>query len=51
MAIQNDIDPDMVRAVGRWKSCETFEFHYIHSRPKLSFVDQMLRPNSLDFGK
>ena len=41
-AIQQGIHPDMVMRVGRWKSRDTFENHYVHSFPILSFTDKLL---------
>ena len=41
MAIQNKIDPDVVRKVGRWKSRKTFENHYVLVKPILSFTDRV----------
>ncbi len=51
MGVQNGLNPDAVRAVGRWKNRETFEHHYVHTKPDQAFVDTMFRNNSLDGGK
>ena len=42
-AVDAGINPDTIRKIGRWKSSETFETHYIHSRPPLSFTDNILQ--------
>ena len=38
-AIDEGIHPDMVRKIGRWKNQETFEFHYVHSKPPSYVTD------------
>lgn len=38
-AIEGNIVADTVRKVGRWKSRETFEEHYVHSKPPQDFTD------------
>ena len=40
-AIEQGLDADVVRRVGRWKSKETFEFHYVHSRTPADFTDKI----------
>ena len=42
-AIQAGVNPDVVRKVGRWKSRETFEQHYVHSRPPKDMTDVILK--------
>ncbi len=44
-AVDAGQNPDTVRAVGRWKDHECFEFHYIHSRPRLGFTDAIVAPH------
>ena len=41
-AIEAGIQPDTVRSVGRWKSAETFEKHYVHAIPPSGFTDEIL---------
>ena len=41
-AVQQGINPDSVMRTGRWKSRDTFESHYVHAFPILSFTDQLL---------
>ena len=41
-AIQQGVDPDTVMRTGHWKSRATFENHYVHAFPVLSFTDQLL---------
>lgn len=41
-AIEGQVVSDTVRKVGRWKSRETFEEHYVHSRPPRAFTDVVL---------
>lgn len=40
-AIQSGVQADTVRAVGRWKSRECFEFHYVHSKPASTFTQSV----------
>ena len=42
-AIDAGLEPDFIRKVGRWKSKETFENHYVHSKPQSSFTDKILQ--------
>ena len=42
VAIQKGLDPNMVMRVGRWKSRETFEAHYVHAFPGKVFTDSVL---------
>lgn len=42
LAIEGEVVPDTVRKVGRWKSRETFEEHYVHSKPPQNFTDIVL---------
>ena len=41
--IDAGLNSDMVQAVGRWKSKETFQNHYVHSRPVRSFTDRVFQ--------
>ena len=41
-AVEQGLQPDTIRKVGRWKSQETFESHYVHSRPAVYFTDKIL---------
>ena len=41
-AIQQGMDPDTVMWTDRWRSRDTFENHYVHAFPLLSFTDQLL---------
>ena len=43
VAVQAGVDPDVVRRVGRWKSRETFETHYVHSQPPKEMTDVVLK--------
>lgn len=36
------LDPNVVRSVGRWKSCSVFEEHYVHTIPPSTFTDVVL---------
>ena len=35
-------DPNIVRSIGRWKSCTVFEEHYVHNIPPTAYTDQVL---------
>ena len=35
--------PDVICKVGRWKSAETFETHYVHAKPPVGFTDAILK--------
>ena len=41
-AIEGKMDPDCVRATGRWKSQECFETHYVHAKPPEKLTDAIL---------
>lgn len=41
-AIEGNIDPEIVRKVGRWKNSEVFFRHYVHSRTPEAFTDTVL---------
>ena len=41
-AIQEGINPNSVMRTGRWRSRDTFENHYVHAFPILSFTDKLL---------
>ena len=43
ISIQAGCNPDIVRHVGRWKSKEVFEKHYVHSNAQDSFSDIVLK--------
>ena len=40
VAIEQGLDPDSV-SKGRWKSKETFEYHYVHAKPDKNFVSKI----------
>lgn len=40
-AIEAKIVPDSVRKVGRWKSQEVFEQHYVHAKSSSDFTDKV----------
>ena len=42
VALEKGVAADTVRKIGRWKSRETFEAHYVHAFPVLSFTDKVL---------
>lgn len=46
LAVDAGVHPDAVRALGRWKNRDCFEFHYVHSRPAKSVTDSILLANS-----
>ncbi len=35
-------DPNIVRSLGRWKSCSVFEEHYVHNIPPRVYTDNIL---------
>jgi len=41
-AIENGLEPEEVRATGRWKDKETFDKHYVHARPNINFTRRLL---------
>lgn len=41
-AIAENINPEIVRKVGRWKSSEVFFTHYVHSQTPADFTDLVL---------
>lgn len=43
-AIALGLNPDLARHIGRWKSQEVFEKHYVHSRVPEHYTDSMLLP-------
>ena len=45
-AIEQGINPEVVRKVGRWKNSEVFFEHYVHARTPESFCDNVLQHNS-----
>ena len=42
-AVEAGQNPDTIRKVGRWKSKETFENHYVHAKPSPSFTDSLFK--------
>lgn len=42
VAIEQNINPDIVRKVGRWKNSDVFYAHYVHSRTPSCFTDNIL---------
>ena len=44
-AISNDINPEIVRKVGRWKNQEVFFSHYVHSVTPSDFTDKLICDN------
>ena len=45
-AIEQGINPEVVRKVGRWKNSEVFFEQYVHARTSESFCDNVLQHNS-----
>ena len=43
IAVEAGIKADTIRRVGRWKSRETFEAHYVHAVPPTSFTDSVFK--------
>lgn len=41
-SVENNIDPDFTRSVGRWMNRETFEKHYVHAQPPADMSDAIL---------
>ena len=41
-AVEAGVAPEVVQSVGRWKSTETFQTHYVHARPPKQFTDNVL---------
>lgn len=41
-AIELGIDPDIVRHIGRWRSAEVFEKHYVHNKVPGAYCSDML---------
>ncbi len=35
-------DSNIVRNMGRWKSCSIFEEHYVHTIPSADFTDKTI---------
>ena len=42
-AIEQGINPDIVRKIGRWKNSEVFYEHYVHARTPHNFCDNVLQ--------
>ena len=47
-AVEAGLNPDYIRKVGRWKNQETFETHYVHSKPVVSFTDSIFQRQSTE---
>ena len=45
VAIDNGVNPDTVRKIGRWKNKEVFEEHYVHSQTPWQFTSDLLQHN------
>lgn len=43
-AISQDMNPEIVRKVGRWKNQEVFFEHYVHSKTPLEYTESVLCP-------
>lgn len=41
-AVNMGCDPNIARAIGRWKTQEVFEQHYVHSKVPADYVDKLL---------
>ena len=41
-AVEAGLEPDQVRAIGRWRCQDTFERHYVHTLPDKAFMDKVL---------
>ncbi len=41
-AVSSGLHPDIARHIGRWRSQEVFEKHYLHSKVPVHYVDTML---------
>lgn len=41
-AVRAGQDPNIVRSMGRWKSCSVFEEHYVHNIPPEDYTDKIL---------
>ncbi len=49
LAVENGMDAEQVRVLGRWKTSETFFKHYVHARPHLQMSTAIVHNNnSLD---
>ncbi len=42
LAIAKGMDPDIARHIGRWRSQEVFNKHYVHTRVPENYLDEML---------
>ena len=42
-AVENGLDPEMIRKVGRWKDSGVFYAHYVHARTTEHFTDDILQ--------
>jgi integrase len=40
-AINNGINPDIARHIGRWRSSDTFEKHYVHTKVPASYITKL----------
>ena len=42
VGVESGLDPNVVQALGRWKSTETFQKHYVHAKPPIKYTDTIL---------
>ena len=42
-AIDNNVNPDKARHIGRWQSQDVFEKHYVHTRVPGNYVDTLMQ--------
>lgn len=42
-AIECNVDPDIVRKIGRWKNSEVFYQHYVHARTPNDYTDVVIQ--------
>ena len=42
VGVDNDIDPNVVMQIGRWKTREVFYDHYVHSKVPRNFSSTLL---------
>jgi len=41
-AIEQKVNPDIVRKIGRWKNSEVFYAHYVHAQTPSEYTDELL---------
>lgn len=41
-AIENHVDPEIVRKIGRWKNSEVFFAHYVHANTPSDFTENLV---------